>query len=360
MSWLDDANEKLMRLVETRISDHGIAALLYENRQKLIGWPHDIFDFLRREALGQAMWEARHKAVLSGLLNAMAHTGIRAILLKGTALAYLAYANPASRKRGDTDLLVQVSDRNDGRSILSECGFFPIEAAHSLDGEQRLQEVWAHDAEDGSRHFIDLHWQVTNSPSLEGILRFSDISANLQPLPRLSPNAQAPDSVSLMIHACVHRAGHKVSPYFVDGRRLIEGDRLIWLFDLHLLAQAFSDDHWSDLVKRCSQLKIGPVCHEGLLAARTRFHTDVPFEVLQSLIADSSVSVATDYLMNESPLRRAWLDLRAIKAGQTRLSYLLARIFPPAAFIRSKYPNHAHWPVVLLYARRIASLVFRK
>ena len=64
---------------------HGIAGLLIEYRP--LGWPHEVVERLRDQALAQAMWEMRHKIVVSQLLTELARERITAIILKGTAFA---------------------------------------------------------------------------------------------------------------------------------------------------------------------------------------------------------------------------------------------------------------------------------
>ena len=78
---------------------HGLAGILVNRPRAILGWPAAVIDRLRQQALGQGMWELRHKLVVVALIEALAQAGVSAILLKGTALAYDLYADPAERCR---------------------------------------------------------------------------------------------------------------------------------------------------------------------------------------------------------------------------------------------------------------------
>ena len=98
------------RTLARRAAFHGIAALLADRQTQ--GWPHAARAALREEALARAMWEARHRSLIQPLLAALAAAGVPALLLKGTALAYDLYANPATRSRG-----LRENRRKDSRSF---------------------------------------------------------------------------------------------------------------------------------------------------------------------------------------------------------------------------------------------------
>lgn len=194
---------------------HGIAGLLIEYRP--IGWPADVVKRLRDQALAQAMWEIRHKIVVSQLLAELAREQITAIILKGTAFAYDLYKTPATRARADTDILVERGDLMRTRQTLAGIGFHIGQDCIGQSDDLRLQETWHFTSTDGTCHDIDLHWQAMNSMALKNALSFADCAANARPLPRLNDAALTMERKTALIHACMHRAGHLTSPYFVDG-----------------------------------------------------------------------------------------------------------------------------------------------
>ena len=62
------------------------------------------------------------------VLAAFERSRVPSLVIKGTALAYSVYADPALRVRGDTDLLVRPEARSSAQQALLNCGFTPLEA----------------------------------------------------------------------------------------------------------------------------------------------------------------------------------------------------------------------------------------
>ena len=355
--WADDAIKAAV--VEQAIY-HGLAGLLTEQAGKLAQWPPEVLAALREQALATAMWEMRHRLVIADVLAALADQGIFGIVLKGTALAYDLYKNPATRSRGDSDILVERGNLEQVRDILRSQGFrkYLDDSGHSH--EMDLQEMWRFVSNDGSQHDIDLHWQTMNAPALEGVLRFADCAANPLKLPRLCEAAVTMDHATMLIHSCVHRAKHITSPYFSGSVTYYGGDRLIWAQDIHLLAHALSDAEWASFTALAESQLVSAVCLDGLQFAQSRLGTVIPGHVLDRLGSSPQASAATDYLLHSGQFDRAWRDLRAVPGLGQKLSYLLARALPSAEFMRAKYPKMRGRPLPMLYLRRFIELARRR
>lgn len=336
---------------------HGIAGLLIEIGSQLRGWPDFVMGQIKEQALGQTMWELRHRRVLTSLFAALAEQNITVALLKGTAIAYDLYTLPASRARGDTDLLASPDDVPAVRHILSNLGFVRDPHAESQQDELLLQEIWHLDCADGSGHDIDLHWQAMNAPALAGILTTEDCFANLTRLPRLSPEACAVDRGTLLLHTILHRAGHITSPYFLGNVAHYGGDRLIWAQDIHRLATSLQETEWNELIKRASTGGMAEVCLDGLQFAHARLGTDLPATVIEALENAPQNGRATHYLLHSGQSARAWQDLLAQPGWRRKVGYLTARVLPAPAFVRAKYPSMAGRPLPLLYLRRAFDLL---
>ena len=358
VAWPDawTARETL-ELVLRRVNYHGVAGLLAERFALLTGWPGEVTQPIREQAVGQAMWELRHRAVLCELLAALADAGIVAILLKGTALAYDLYPVPATRSRGDSDVLIASGDLGPARAILRRLGFNGQAADGGAGDDHALQEVWSLVGDNGMEHHVDLHWQLLNSPALRDVLPFADCSANLIALPRLSSSALSMDRTRTLIHTCIHRAMHVTAPYFVDGETYHGGNRLIWIHDIHLLAGALTDAQWTEFCALARQKGVSAVCLDGLVAAQRRLGTKAPHQVSQQLALPARHARASAYLLGSRQFGRAWLDLLAIRGLRWKLTYIKARALPSTAYIRGKYAGTARTPLVLLYVRRIVDLL---
>lgn len=335
---------------------HGVAGLLLEKGDMLRGWPADLIERLTLQARAQAMWEMRHREVLSLLLAALAEQRISALLMKGTAIAYDLYTNPSARSRGDTDLLIAARDVPEAKNLLAKLGYAEG-VLGGVDAEFALQQPWTLSFVDGSHHAIDLHWQVMNAPSLRDLLSFAECDANARQLARLSPDARTMDRVRLLIHTCLHRAMHRNTPYFVDGTAYYGSGRLIWSCDIHLLAEAFDSGQWSLFCLLAKEKRVSRVCLEGLLEARAKLGTRIPDGVLSDLKTSIGKDRNSPYLVRSRSMSRVWQDFRAIPGLASKLRYARARILPDARFVRAKYPDMTNSALPLLFVRRLLSLV---
>jgi hypothetical protein len=341
----------------SRASYHGVASLLFEREKVIKEWPFPVVAALRKQAVAQAMWELRHRAVLSDFIEKARMSSLLVIILKGTASAYDLYANPSSRQRADTDVLVHHYDLAGTRELLRQSGYRCALEEFGAPDPTRLQEPWVFFAPDGSDHTIDLHWSVLNSWHLRDLFSFSEVLAGAQEIPRLCNGALSPGRVFGLLHACLHREQHVVSPYIVDAVLHYGGDRLIWLFDIYLLMHALSADEWDEFCALALRKGVASVCLRGIEAAVAELGARCPADVGERLAIAPSGTKAASYLQSRQ-VARAWMDFWALPGLVLKASHLAWRILPPAEFIRAKYPDMAHLWVPLLYLRRGLSFVF--
>ena len=197
-----------------RVIFHGVAGLVLRRTPDIANWPSYVVNGIRSEALSQTMWELRHHSVLGSLIENLAHCGIASVVMKGTALAYARYDEPALRRRSDTDLLVQKADLRATRLVLKDLGFRNSEHTRTIFGNMYYQESWHLAHVDGTNHEIDLHWEVTNSRALSAVLNAAECLSKAVPLPRLSKSARSTDSVTQLIQCSLNRAIHGKTGYY--------------------------------------------------------------------------------------------------------------------------------------------------
>lgn len=336
-------------LVADRVLYHGIASLLIG--LGIVDWPEKLRDRVRLQAMSQAMWEMQHKIVLTGLLDALTDAGVKTVILKGTAIAYCYYSNPAYRTRGDSDLLIDPGSLSTARQVLRNQGFKPF-YDFDADEDERKQEPWSISMIDGSQHEIDLHWSVLNSPLLDGVLPVKMALAESVALPPLGPECSMLPTHLALLHACVHRAIHVTSPYFVDGLVRYGGDRLIWLKDIDLMVRALDRAESVAFEGIAAKVGVGKICAQALLSAHKLLGAPLDRD-LYARLNRSPAGPAGRYLSQMHQGSRALEDLKSVQGYRGKLRYLAARLFPPAAFMRTKYSDKAGWPLTLLYLHRI-------
>lgn len=347
--WTDDA---VVEEALARIAYHGVAGLLTESADLLSGWPVSIREKIREQSLARSMWELRHKIVLGGVLTGLSTSGITSLLLKGSALAYDLYRNPAARERGDTDLLVDKQDRHAARRVLAICAFEREVETQELPDALRSQEIWTFTSDDGTSHSIDLHWQPLNAPALDRHLTFGEMTAGVRPLQRLSEAARVPSRPMMLLHACLHRGLHDCAPYFVGRETYFGGNRLIWLHDLVLLGRAMSDDDWNDFCRMAVDKRVADVCADGLSAAEFRLGCFCP-----AFVRDELGSGEAGAYFRSGQFGRAMRDMLAVPGWQRKCEYLWARSLPTLGFMRAKYPEMSARPLSALYLRRFVELL---
>jgi len=132
---------------------------------------------------------------------------------------------------------------------------------------------------------------------------------------------------------------------------------LIWANDIHLLAGALSASEWEALCADAHARGLAAVCLDGLNFAQKRLATVIPADVMEGLAAARSWSSASTYLLGSGQAGRAFQDFKAVGGLSGKARYLVQRTFPPASFMRAKYPSMSKHSLALLYVRRAIDLL---
>lgn len=350
-----NSSEELTAIWE-RIEFHGISLMLHEQSALLTDWPQKMQQRIAEEARLIGLWEMTHKAALAKLLEALHTAGIEAVLMKGTAIAYSLHDDPATRRRGDSDLLVRSKDRERTRDVLKAAGWHRNKDPHGL----IFQEGWRNsDAGGHFSHFLDLHWEPSDRTVLQKVITSEDYFANRRPLPRLSQSAMRADHVLTLVHETLNQKWHLVRGYLAEQGRVTGSRRLVWSVDFALLSQALTEDDWVRLEAFCGERGVGPLVAEALRCAAKDLHLSMPDDILDRLAAMPLDPGITAYFEVNDNLREFWIDLRGARNWSDRITMLKERGLPPRSHLLEKYPDHASWPTALLQARSLAGTAGR-
>lgn len=240
-AWPDDGLPDKAEAVADRIRFHGLALSLAKAPGALGKWPAHVASTIMEEARLQAMWEDSHRHAVKLLLEALHAEGFRPLVMKGTALAYSVYDDPAIRRRSDTDIILAGQPRRAARAALERCGFVPS------GNPGPTQEPWELRTRVGFAHEVDLHWSLSSSIAISRALEEMQPERRLIALPRLSPSAMGLGPTDNLIMTCVNRLSHDTFGYFVEDDRPKDGDRLIWALDIYLVAARFDAADWAEL-----------------------------------------------------------------------------------------------------------------
>lgn len=341
--------------VSLRASFHGIAVLLGQKPATLESWPAPVAEDVRSEMRLTGLWEELHRIQVANVINKLAQSGIASMLLKGTALAYLFYADPAARRRGDSDMLNRPDDLARTRTILEKAGYQRREDPHGL----FFQETWLIDCGAQMEHSIDLHWEPNDRPVLQKTLRAGHFWQKPVPVPRLSPHAAAPDPVMMMVHGAFNQAWHLARGYNVDSERVTGGRRLIWAVDYLNLTQRFSDSQWEELAAFCEKHDAAAIVYAAFEGARQDVGLVVPAAIMDRLSRASVGSVTHAYITKPGVVRDFMRDFCAAESSAMRMRLLHGFVFAPRSHLIEKYPRMSHWPTALLQLRRYSSVFGR-
>lgn len=321
------------------LEQHGIAPLLYA-RLAATGQPDDA---LRAIAIRAAAAEERRLDDLRTLLDAFAKRGIRALILKGTALAYSVYDAPELRPRGDTDLLIDERDAASVRDTMESLGY---EAQLTSGDTLALRQ------QSFSRggHVYDVHWDVVNPAMLRDALPFAELAMRAVAVPRIAPDAFGLSHPDALLLACLHRVAHHHG-----------NERLIWLYDIHLLREAMDSDDHARFWRVAAERRVVAICEASIELADSWFASAPHDRARDWLSAEELARREPSAAMLDSSRRRGAIlgeELRALR-WRDRARRLRELALPPRAFMRRSFPAAPRAALPALYVWRAARGVLR-
>jgi len=334
---------------------HGLVPLLdaeFRDRGDLAGWPRGIQLACLKAALVHAAHESAQRAEASRVVEALTAGGVQPLVLKGGALACSHYADPSLRPRSDTDLFIPKAGRPLADGILESLGYAKGQA---VAGEFiAYQALWSRTDGSGVVHRFDVHWRINNSQALARLFGYEELAARSVPLPGLGNSARTLDAVDALLVACIHRAGH-ASEFMREEDIVRRGsDRLIWLYDIHLLAGRMAEPQFDQFARRAAEKGIRAVCLDALQRSRECFGTAIPPQVLEALRRPGTPE-PTARLLAAGPGLRLVNDFLALDRWSDRVRWLGELAFPDAGYMRGKYADSPATPLPVLYLRRALS-----
>jgi hypothetical protein len=195
---------------------------------------------------------------------------------------------------------------------------------------------------------LDLHWRLSNSQVFAELLTFDELYAAAVAVPQLGPSARALAPVHALILACTHRAGH-----FEGGRErglLGRGDRLIWLYDVHLLIEHLSESEIEEFVRLAHATGVCAVCLDALAQCQVCFGTHVPDRIVAEFSAAGPELTAL--LLEGSWSARTRAEFAALPSWGVRAKLLREMVLPPGDYMLNKYQVQSRWWLPALYLRR--------
>ena len=295
---------------------------------------------LTAEVREAAALDAARGAELCRVLDVLATAGVEAILIKGAALAHTHYPSPALRPRLDTDLMIRPDHRAAAEWALGVIGYTrPIETDGDLCTAQF--HVARRDAA-GIEHALDVHWRVSNVLAFADVLTYDDLASEAVSIDALGPHAFAPSSVHSLVLACIHRVAHHR-----------ESTHLLWLQDIHLLAESLSRQDQATLHAFAESRRVRAVCAAGLLAAGQAF-VGVAVDLAARIAPPAGTREPTSMFLGQRlrPVDILTTDIQALHRWSERLQLVRELLFPPREYMVARYGMRRPFWLPFLYVRR--------
>ena len=290
-----------------------------------IDWPEAVASELGTRVRAGAGVELVRAREARGVLDALAAADVRALVFKGTALAYSVYSQPAFRPRNDTDLLVRPADAQAARETLESLGYI---ATNYSDGQVLFRQFELQRRDQfGLTHAVDIHWALSTQAVFADQFGFEELEAGAVPIPSLGEHARGLGLTDALLVACVHPAMHHRNE-----------ERLIWLYDIHLVASRLTDPDWGRFAGAATGKSMGGVCLHWLTRAAERLDTPFPADVRGRLTAASARGEPSARYLE--PGRRWGDELAASLVALTwrdRLRLLREVAFPAPRYMLAAY-----------------------
>jgi len=324
----------------------GVLGLCHRMLQHGSRWSESPLDF--RLALAQhvkraAAIELLVARELARVLRCLRTAGIGPLLIKGVPMAYTLYPAPYLRPRSDTDLLF--ASRAETEQALEYVVRTGYTARNAVSGAFVSHQIACAKTDAmGVVHTLDLHWKISETHRFANTFVFSELQADAIPIGGLSPDANGLGTVHALLLACMHRMTHAPSG---------DANRLIWLYDIHLLAESLSRGQWNEVVTHSRRKRIGRTCLDGLREARRVFHTRLPRSGIDAL-----VEAAKSEPFGPDSMRSRWrfelMNFRSLPTWPARRRLLREHLFPSPAYMAAKYRTRSRLLLPALYALRFA------
>jgi hypothetical protein len=317
---------------------HGVQALVFDHAHgtpQWDGWPDEVKAGLAAALRGGVAFDLLRAHEVAQFLQELRRRGIAFLLTKGAALARTHYTNSALRTRCDTDLFIDLHDIERVRLALLESGYEvvpPVYKSHQFMGVSR------HHTE--APVIFDIHWRILNAPQFARVIDFTGALDRSVPVPGMD-GCRTLAAVDALLLACMHRKGSVQH----------DEDRLIWLYDIHLLLGAMTPGQLAEFAGRAVHKKVQAACLDGLRRVQACFHTVVADAVIDVLKAVEPANRSGRFAASNLSLLLD--DLRRLPGMQTRWSLIGELFFPSADSLTRKYPASKPRWLPLLYLRHI-------
>jgi hypothetical protein len=319
--------------------------------KKWIGVPEEVRKALQRHYFMAVARRLAAEQRLVQVLEALAATGVPAIVVKGPAVA-AHYPHPEVRDYGDLDLLVKPGHLGQAEGALLGFGYRPYETEQRTleHGFRHLSPMMLADG-----HFpVEVHWRL-DDPERVGRLPLEELWARAAPWSVKGQPALRLETVDTVLHLCRHAVVQDLL------RQVLQP-----VCDLAQVTKGWDQTQWSALTQRSVDYGLGRAVYIVLILMEQALGLAAPRYVIDELRSASGgtlpAGLVERFLSLETrgahPVSPTAVRIWTRRTVRARLLYLLQLLFLPRAAMAVVYGVPAGSPRIwLTYLRRPVDLL---
>lgn len=329
----------------SEVDFHGIGPLLVYKMESLLHptrISEHVSDALQAMARHQFIEDTLVEAELIRVVHFLDKAGVRTLVMKGSALSTSIYPRLGLRPRGDTDILIPASENIQVVKTMWQLGYLlsPVTSGDAVNSAR----IFSKAGPPRSTFVFDVHVELSSyKHRFSDEMQFEKLWAS-----SIEIGSSAVRTISrhdALLLACFHRAVHFSHT----------GERLIWLYDVHLLIQSMETAEIDFVVSSAERLHIRSLLLDALRQSRYWFGTKVDLHRFDSGLSKEDIELSEVLLCshkNRGIRLKTLHEVSHLGSWRDKFYYLGHRAFPPVEYMLDLYDTNRKWTLPFLYLRR--------
>ncbi len=321
----DAATGYRSRHILRALNFHGMTELFYKqfpHKPKL----HNALNVLAKQSSAVEMIRANE---FEKVLRVLHRKNVDFLVFKGTALAYFHYKHPWQRPRSDTDLLIHYDDLSRIQRSLEKLGYTK---QSGISGKLiSYQCTFTKTINEHFVHRLDVHWRINNRQTLAHCYSLEELLENSLSCTVRERDMFIPGPIDAILLAVIHRIGHHA-----------DKERLIWLYDIHLLCSALNQEQWLLLIAKARKKRISAITFEAISSAYNLFDTKIDrkhYHILKKK-PDTDEASAIFLQRHLSEWTLFWHDIKALPSWLDKLRLIKENVIPDRTYMATAMQEH--------------------
>jgi hypothetical protein len=311
--------------------------------------PEKITDEMRQAFLVSVVRSLHMERQLQEIIEAFRERDIRVLILRGPALAFSLYPDPAMRTSSDLDLLVMPKNVVQARGILESLGYTCLAKRFEVARDFFREECFIDQKNSGNKFPVDLHWVHWElHPFFKGSekVEIEDLFQRAWKVETPTLTFETLHPVDYLIHSAIHLVMiHRMEM------------RLSWIYDTALLAQHLQvPADWQTLQERSIAWRARLPLEHCLKMAQVWAELELPdgFEDFSTWPrpSEDEADVWADTMNHHWVTILLKRSLSSPSLLLKRIPSLLRLLFPHPDMVRLCYPTSSNWLLPVSYVRR--------